>query len=55
MAFAVWLNTLSAARTFVDAGVFESTMTFSSVVTAALDACWSRAIDCPNAARFASR
>ena len=43
MDFAEWSNTLSAARTLTDGGVFGSTMTFNSVVTAALVACWSRA------------
>ena len=39
IAFAEWSNTLSAALTLVDAGVLGSTMTLSSVETAALEAC----------------
>jgi hypothetical protein len=46
IAFAAWSSTLSAARTRVDAGAFESIMIFSSVETAALDACCIRAMDC---------
>ena len=38
-----------------DAGVLGSTRIFSSVETAALDACWNRAMHCPNAARRAFR
>jgi hypothetical protein len=34
----------------VEAGVLASTMTFNSVDTAALVACWRRPIDCPGAA-----
>ena len=39
MALAACWKTLSAARTFVDAGVLGSTITFKSVVTAAPVAC----------------
>ena len=47
MDFAEWFSTLSAARTLVDAGVAGSTITFNSVETAALVACWSRAMAWP--------
>jgi hypothetical protein len=47
IAFAACPSTLSAQRALVEAGTFWSTMSFSSVVVAALEACWSRAIDCP--------
>lgn len=55
IALAEWSSTLSAALTFVEAGVAGSTMTLRRVETAALVACCSRAIDCENAARRASR
>jgi hypothetical protein len=45
IAFAEWFNTLSAALTFVDGGVAGSTIAFSSVETAALEACCNRAMD----------
>jgi hypothetical protein len=45
----------SAARTLVEAGEFWSSMIFIKVVAAADEPCWRRAIDCPNAARRASR
>jgi hypothetical protein len=35
----VWFNTLSAHLALVDAGAFGSTMIFSSVETAAAEAC----------------
>ena len=37
LALAVWANTLSAARTLLEAGLLGSTMTLSSVDTAARD------------------
>lgn len=55
MAFTARSSTQSAARTRLAAGAPGSTMIFSSTVTAALAACCSRAIDCPNAARRAAR
>jgi hypothetical protein len=55
MDLAEWPSTLSAARTRVYAGAFWSTMILSRVETAALDACWSLAMDCPNAALRAKR
>src|SRR5450432_2971228 len=54
IALAAWARTLSAARTRVDGGDAGSITTFTRTDTAALDACCSRAIDCPNAARRAS-
>jgi len=39
----------------VDAGALACTISFSTVVTAALEACCSRAIDCENARRLAAR
>src|SRR6266436_942320 len=47
--------THSAARTRTDAGVLGSIIVFSRVVAAAEAPCWSRAMDCENAARRASR
>src|ERR1700687_1343048 len=55
VAFAAWSNTESAARNRVEAGAFWSTIIFSRVETAALEACCKRAIDCPNASRRAWR
>ena len=55
IALVVWFKMLSAARTFVAAGVLGSTMTFPNVETAAVDIWWSRPIDCEYAAHFASR
>jgi hypothetical protein len=51
----VWFKMLSAARTFVAAGVLGSTMTLPKVETAALDIWWSRPIVCEYAAHFADR
>ena len=48
MAFAPCVNTRSAARSFVDAGVCWSNMILSTDETAAPDACCNRAVPCPN-------
>jgi len=45
----------SAARTRTEAGAAGSISIFNSVVAAAVDPCWSRAVYWPNAARLASR
>src|SRR5271167_2298462 len=55
MALIACVNTMSAARSRADAGPLWSTRTFSTADTAALDACCSRAVHCPNAARRAFR
>jgi hypothetical protein len=55
IALAEWSNTLSAARTRVECGAVGSTMIFSRVVTAALEACCKRDTDCRKARRRASR
>jgi hypothetical protein len=55
MALSAWFITLSAALTFVDAGVFWSNITFNKVVAAAEDPCCSRLIVCERASRRALR
>src|ERR1039457_6787628 len=51
MALAPCVSTRSAARSFVDGWVCWSTMTLSTVETAALADCCNRAVPCPNASR----
>src|ERR1035441_1576560 len=55
MALAPCVSTRSAARSFVDGWVCWSTMTLSTVETAALADCCNRAVPCPNASRRAFR
>jgi hypothetical protein len=55
MALAPCVSTSSAARSFLDAGACWSTMIFSTVETAAPEACCRRAVPYPNASLRAFR